>query len=79
MIMSKKDKRNYILVFAGIIAIVFILGFAGSADYDDYVILHMPYETYDKIYGELSADGSSPSDHDIVLEYNRRYRHAENR
>lgn len=76
--MNTHNKQKLVLILIGIVAFFAILGMAGRDDYDEYVILHMSMETYERIYADLSSDGDTPSDHDIVVEYNKHYRHAEN-
>ena len=63
-----------IKVIASTIFIVVALGMAGTSDYDEQVILHMPQETYDEISEDLERQtGSEPSDHEIVVEYKNRH------
>lgn len=60
------------------LAVIFItvmLLLAGTCDYTEEVICHMPAETYKAIKAEL---GNDASDYSIVREYKRNYKKWKN-
>lgn len=64
-----KDYRLKIVAVTGcMIGFFLILGWAGSVEYTEQVILHMSQEQYDEVRSILSREGNGqePSDSDIA-------------
>lgn len=73
--MHTNARYRTLLTYTALILLFLVLGIAGTSDYDEYVIMHMPQETYEQIYAELEeSTGTAPSQHDIVIEYKNRSR-----
>lgn len=64
-------KHKLVFIVLCIIGFFALLGWAGSIDYTEQVILSMTQEEYDSIRAKLTADnGSCPSDYEIAKYYN---------
>lgn len=64
--------KQVIAFVTGFIAFFFLLGFAGTSDYNEHVVHTMPQEAYEAVYLKL---GDGCSNGEIVKEYmsNREY------
>lgn len=65
--MNIEQKTRIILAVLGLICLMAVLGWAGSVDYSDQVILSMTQEEYDSVRNHLIAEtGEEPSESDIA-------------
>lgn len=69
MKLTRKQRRA--LTAIAIIAMVFLLGIAGRADYTEEVIYHMSQSEYDEIKDTL---GEGASEYEIARYYNKEYK-----
>jgi len=62
----KKGYKQLAVFILGFIALLFILGLAGRADYTEQIIYTMPTTAYDSIKAGL---GDNSTDYEIAKEY----------
>ncbi len=68
--MNNELKAKLVLAVCGLICFVTLLGWAGSIDYCDQVILSMSQEEYDSVRAHLIAEtGDEPSESEIAQYY----------
>lgn len=69
--MKQTRKQRRALTAIAIIAVVFLLGIAGRADYTEEVIYHMSQSAYDEIKDTL---GEGASEYEIARYYQKNYK-----
>lgn len=63
----KKDLMKFVLALGVMTGGLILVGWAGSIDYTEHVILHMSQEEYDSVKCLLTKEhGEEPSESDIA-------------